>query len=234
MSDRNVAAVSVQLIRENRVLKNVYLWMTAGLALTGVVSLGVINNPPILSAIAGNPILFFGLIIAEVGLVMLLSARINRMSPQAATLAFTAYAILNGATLSLVLLRYTGQTVATAFFVTAGTFAASSIFGLTTRSSLAGAGSYLRMGVIGLIIAMVVNMFLGSGPLDYLISIAGVAIFVALTAYDTQMIKQMSEQLGDEVSDADFVRLSIIGALKLYLDFINLLILILRLFGSRD
>ena len=155
------------------------------------------------------------------------------MSTTSATLGFGAYAILNGITISVIFLAYTGQSIAATFFITAGTFAGMSLYALTTKRDLSGIGSYLFMALIGLIIASVVNFFLKSNALGYLISYAGVAIFLGLTAYDTQIIKRWSSQMSDSVSETDYIKISIMGALKLYLDFINLFLFFLRIFGRR-
>jgi hypothetical protein len=207
--------------------------MSLGLALTGVVALGIASNPRFAVALVSNPILFFGVIIAQFGLVMYLSARISTMSTGAATMGFAAYAALNGVTLSLIFLVYTGTSIASTFFITAGTFAAMSVYALTTRRDLSGLSSYLMMGLWGIIIASLVNMFLRSPGMDWLISFVGVALFLGLTAYDTQIIKRWNEEAGYTSDEAVFIRLSIMGALKLYLDFINLFLFLLRFFGRR-
>ena len=155
------------------------------------------------------------------------------LSPSAATLGFAAYAVLNGVTLSLIFLAYTGASIASSLFITAGTFAGMSIYAVMTKRDLSSLGHYLIMGLWGIIIASVVNMFLRSSALYWLLSYGGVALFLGLTAYDTQMIKRWSDELGSSPSEADFLRISILGALKLYLDFINLFLFILRIFGRR-
>ena len=219
---------------QRTVLKNVYLWMTAGLAITGVTATYVASNEALVGAIAGNPILLFGLIIGQLALVFFLSARIQTMTPMVVALSFAGYSLLNGATLSIVFLAYTGGSIARAFFLAAGMFAAMSVYAMTTRRNLASWGSYLFMGVIGLILASVVNMFLASAAFDWIISLAGVAIFLGLTAYDTQRILAMTDQWSEGMDETRFIQLSGLGALRLYLDFINLFLFLLRLFGSRD
>jgi len=208
--------------------------MTGGLALTGVIAVGVAGNETMVRALAGNPILFFGLILGELGLVFYLSARIMKMSASTATLSFTAYSVLNGITLSVIFLAYTGAEISLAFFTAAGTFAAMSLYAMTTKRDLSGFGHYLIMGLFGIIIASVINIFLQSSGLYYLISYLGVFIFLGLTAYDTQMIKQWNQQFGSSVSEEQYVKLSIMGALKLYHDFINIFLFLLRIFGSRN
>ena len=219
--------------RERSILKNVYIWMTAGLALTGVVAYWLTGNAAAMRAIVTNPMLFYGAMIGELVLVMFLSARIGAMSAAAATVAFAVYAALNGVTMSVIFLAYTGTTIALAFFTTAATFGAMSIYALTTKRDLSGIGHYLLMGLIGLIIASVVNMFLRSTPMYYLISYAGVALFMGLTAWDTQRITAMSRQFSGTVDEENYIKLSIMGALKLYLDFINIFLFLLRIFGRR-
>lgn len=212
-------------------LARVYGWMTVGLLLTAATALATISSPFMLDLVFSSPIVFYGLLIAELGLVWYLSARVMSMSTQTASALFLLYAALNGVTLSAVLLVYTASSAASVFLITALMFLATSVWGLTTGKDLSGWGSYLFMGLIGLIIAMVVNWFLGSSTMDYVISLIGVALFVGLTAYDTQKIQRMSQEVEGE---ATISRLAIVGALTLYLDFINLFLFLLRLLGRRD
>lgn len=221
-------------VRERNIIRNVYLWMTAGLALTGAVARTVASSNTLIRTLVGNPILFFGLIIGELVLVFFLSARINKMSATAATVAFAGYALLNGITLSLVFLAYTGQTVALAFFTTAATFGGMSVWGLVSRRDLSGMAHYLMMGLWGIIIASLINMFIGSSGLYYIISYIGVAVFMGLTAYDIQQIKRWDAAYGDSIDEEQYIKISIMGALKLYLDFVNMFLFILRIFGGRD
>jgi FtsH-binding integral membrane protein len=236
MSDNRpdmATAPSAAAERTRSLLRNVYLWMTGGLALTAVVALGVASNTDIIRAILSSRFLFFALLIAEVGLVWFLSARIAKLSPVAATVAFAAYAVLNGFTLSLILLIYTSASLATALFITAGTFAGMSVYASVTRRDLAKVGTYLVYGLWGIILASLVNLFLKSPVVDWIVSYVGVAVFLGLTAYDTQVIRRWSAEAGDSLSEADYIRFSILGALKLYLDFINLFLFFLRIFGRR-
>jgi hypothetical protein len=219
---------------QRTVLKNVYLWMTAGLAITGLTATYVASNERLVTMIAGNPVLFFGLIIAELVLVFYLSARVHTMTPMVATLSFAGYALLNGVTLSIIFLAYTGASIARAFFLAGGMFAAMSLYAMTTRRNLASWGSYLFMGLIGLILASVVNIFLASAALDWIISLAGVAIFLGLTAYDTQRILALTNELAGGMSETRYIQLSALGALRLYLDFVNLFLFLLRLLGNRE
>jgi len=220
-------------LRERTILKNVYIWMSAGLFLTAVVAKLFVQTSLFIPFVS-NQLLFFAVIIAEFVLVIRLSSRIMNMSVGQAAGSFAAYSILNGITLSTIFVVYRIGTIYTAFFVTAGTFAAMSLWALTTKRDLSGLGHFLMMGLFGIIIASVVNIFLRSSGLDFLISYAGVAVFTLLTAYDTQRIKAMSNQMSYNSDEATFTRLSIMGALKLYLDFINMFLFILRIFGRRS
>ncbi|MDA3852379.1 MAG: Bax inhibitor-1/YccA family protein [Spirochaetaceae bacterium] len=220
-------------VRERSIFKNVYMWMTAGLALTGLVAWYVGHNVQILNTLLSNRMLFFGLIIGELIMVMTLARRITTMSVNKATVLFGAYAMLNGVTLSPLLLVYTGQDISLAFFTTAATFAGVSLWAMTTDKDLSGFRHYLIMGVWGLIIASLINYFVQSPMMYYLISYIGVAVFIGLTAYDTQQIQKWNNQLGENADEAMVTRLSILGALKLYLDFINIFLFMLRIFGRR-
>jgi FtsH-binding integral membrane protein len=220
-------------VRERSLIKNIYLWMTAGLALTGVVSLWMVSNPARVVSMLQSGI-FWALILGEFALVFFLSARIMSMSPQAATLSFAAYSILNGITLSGLFLVYTRASLTSTFFITSATFAGMSLYAATTKKDLSGYGHYLIMGLWGIIIASVVNIFMKSPGLYYLVSYAGVLVFCGLTAYDTQMILRMSRTYSGSISGDDYIRFSVIGALKLYLDFINMFIFFLRIFGRRE
>ena len=214
-------------------MRRVYLWMTLGLLTTAIVAFGVAATPPLLNLIVTNPILFYGALIGELILVFVFSAAVNRMSPAVATLIFFGYAALNGVTLSLIFLIYTGTGIAVSFFATASMFAAMSIVGYTTKIDLSKFGSLLMMGLIGMIIASVINWFLASSTLYWIITYAGILLFIALTAYDTQWIKNATTQAvmqGDAQMES---RVGLMGALRLYLDFINLFLLILRIVGGR-
>jgi len=220
-------------VKERSLLKNVYMWMTAGLALTAVVSLWMVSNPQRIVYLFQSKLIWVFLI-AEFILVFFLSARIMNMKPQTAVLSFTAYSILNGITLSGIFFLYTAVSIASTLFITAGTFAAMSLYAVTTKRDLSKMGSYLMMGLIGIIIASVVNIFLKSPALYWVVSYAGVLVFCGLTAYDTQNILRMSREYSGSIAEEDYIRFSIIGALKLYLDFINMFIFFLRIFGRRN
>ncbi len=216
----------------NAFLRGVYWWMTAGLALTGVMAWLVYNSPTMRQIIFGNQMIFFGFIIAEVGLVIFLSARIQRLAGSTATMLFMLYSALNGATFSVFLMAYTMPSVATVFFITAGTFGATSLYGLVTKRDLTSLGGFMMMGLIGIIIASIVNLFMQNPMVYMVISYVGVIVFVGLTAYDTQRLRVMGESV--PANDPEAVRRgTIMGALTLYLDFINLFIMLLRIFGER-
>ena len=210
-------------------LRRVYGWMFAGLALTGLVALAMASNPPLVIGFARNPVLFFGLMIGELGLVVWLSARVLKMSPAAAIGAFVAYAALNGVLFSVLFLAYTATSIATTFFITAGMFGALALFGTVTKKSLAGIGSFVSMGLIGLILAMIVGMFVHSDALQFAISIIGVIVFTGLTAWDAQRLKTMAVTTPEGVVG----NVAILGALRLYLDFVNLFLFLLRFMGRR-
>ena len=212
-------------------LRMVYGWMCVGLGITAFVAVTVTGSPALVRTIASNQILFFALILAELGLVFYLSSRATRLAPSTAIGLFVLYAALNGVTMSLVLLMYTGASIATTFVVTAGMFGALALFGTTTKGSLAGAGHFFFMGLIGLILASVVGIFWHSEALQFLISVIGVIVFTGLTAWDAQRLKQMALAIPEGESGS----YAIVGALSLYLNFINLFLILLRFQGgSRD
>ena len=213
-------------------MRKVYVWMAMALAISGFTAYGVATSPGILQAIYGNQILFWGLVIAEFALVIGVSAAINKLSLTTATLMFVLYSVINGALLSYVFLAYTTSSVATVFFITAGTFAAMAFIGYTTKTDLTSMGKMLFMALIGLIIATIVNVFVKSSGFDLILSYVGVLIFVGLTAYDSQKIKQMLLQAPDAGESAQ--KIALLGALTLYLDFINLFLYLLRIFGKRE
>lgn len=230
----NTASYGSRSVSFPAVMKNVYLWMCFALAMTGLTAAAVATQPQILTAILTNRALFWGLMLGELGLVVYFSARIMHMSLTTAGLVFAAYSILNGVTMSFIFMAYTMESIATTFFITAGTFGAMSLIGYTTKRDLSTMGRILFMALIGVIIATVVNIFVGSSALQFGISILGVLIFTGLTAYDTQKIKMMVEMYGDQ-PDEGVMKLALLGSLSLYLDFINLFLYLLRFFGnSRD
>ena len=213
-------------------MRKVYVWMTLALVITGVTAYGVATSPGLMMAIATNKLLFWGLIIAEFGLVVAISAAINKLSLTTATLLFVLYSVINGATLSFIFASYTMSSIASVFFITAGTFAVMAVIGYTTKKDLTSMGKILFMALIGIIIATIVNIFLKSTGLQMIVSYLGVLIFVGLTAYDSQKIKQMLLMAPDAGEGAQ--KIALLGALSLYLDFVNLFIYLLRIFGRRE
>jgi uncharacterized protein len=211
-------------------LWKVYSWMAIGLGLTAVVAFLVAGSPEVLRTLVGNRLVFFGLVIAELGLVFYLSARAARLAPGVAAGLFALYSALNGITLSVVLLAYTGESVTTTFVVTAGMFGALALFGSTTKKSLAGAGQFFMMGLVGVILASIVGVFWHNDALQFLISVVGVIVFTGLTAWDAQRLRRMALAL----PEGQVGGYAIVGALSLYLDFINLFLLLLRFTGRRD
>jgi len=215
----------------NTFFRKVYLWMTAGLAVTALASFLMLSSQSAQQFLFGNRMVFYGLIFAELGLVIAMSAAINRISAATATLMFLGYSALNGVTFAAVFLIYTQSSIASAFFVTAGTFGAMSLYGYATKRDLTGLGSFMFMGLVGIIIASVVNMFLHSEMIYWITSYIGVFVFVGLTAYDTQKIKQIGQ--AGFANEQDRHKAAILGALRLYLDFINLFLMLLRIMGNR-
>jgi FtsH-binding integral membrane protein len=212
-------------------IRRVYNWMGLGLTVTALVALYTASNSALLGLIFGNSLVFFGLIIAQLGLVILLSGAINRLQASTATLLFILYSALTGLTLSVVFLAYTRASIASTFLVTAGTFGAMSFYGYTTQRDLTGWGSFLFMGLIGIILASVVNIFFHNEMVYWVVTYAGILIFVGLTAYDTQALKEMARAgFADEETQR---KSAVMGALKLYLDFINLFLMLLRVMGNR-
>ena len=225
---RSIAGKAIQ----TTLFRSVYVWMTLALAITGFVALYVAQSYTLINAMAQNNILFWGLLIAEVALVMYLSARIHRISFTTATVLFIAYSVLNGVTMSVLFMVYTMSSIATTFFVTAGTFGATALYGYVTKKDLTRIGSLCIMGVIGLIIASLVNLFLHNSMMDLIISYIGVLLFVGLTTYDSQKIKQLLS--GDDIEVNETTqKIALMGSLTLYLDFINLFIYLLRILGDR-
>jgi FtsH-binding integral membrane protein len=214
-----------------RYITKVYLWMSLALIITGGVAVWTASNPDLIALFLGNKYVFIGLLISEFLLVAFLSGWVKRMSPEVASLVFLSYSALNGFTFSVIFLTFTMSSIATTFFITAGTFALMSIYGYFTNTDLTRWGNLLIMALFGLVIASFINLLYQSETLDWITTYAGIFIFVGLIAYDTQKIKQMNI-IGNEGSDDD-KREAIIGALTLYLDFINLFLKLLRLFGRR-
>lgn len=213
-------------------MRKVYLWMTLALMITGITAAGVANSPNILALIYSSQVVMWGIIIAEFGLVIYISARLEKLSLSTATTLFALYSILNGVMLSSIFLLYSTAIISKVFFITAGTFGVTVLYGYATKKDLSSLGNILFMALIGLVIATVVNVFMKSAMFDLILSYIGVIIFVGLTAWDSQKIKHMMmvQQDADESSQ----KLALIGALSLYLDFINLFLYLLRIFGRSN
>jgi FtsH-binding integral membrane protein len=216
----------------NDFVRSVYNWMCIGLALTGVTAFFVSNNETMRHLVFGNQLIFFGLIIAELVMVFSLVSRVNKMSASTATSLFVVYSVLNGVTLSFVFLVYTSASIVSTFFICSATFLACSIYGWTTKRDLTSFGGFLLMGLFGIIIASLVNMFIRSSAMHMLISYIGVFVFVGLTAYDTQKLKNMALSQPAGLDGAVIRKGAIMGALSLYLDFINLFLFLLRILGQ--
>jgi len=221
-------------VRVNEFVRSVYNWMAIGLGLTGLVAFYVASSETLLRLIFSNQLIFFGLIIGELALVFTISARVNKMQASTATSFFLLYAALNGATLSAIFLIYTRSSITSTFFICAATFVASSIFGMVTKRDLTSMGQFMFMGLIGIVIASVVNLFVRSSGMSLIVSYIGVIVFVGLTAYDTQKLRTMAISQPDGLDGGTIRKGAILGALTLYLDFINLFLMLLRILGSRN
>jgi FtsH-binding integral membrane protein len=227
--DRPLAASLPVDERITTFLRSVYGWMCGGLAITAFTASVIASSPAIVVAVASNRLLFWGLMIAQLGIVFVLSARVEKLAASTAALLFIAYSALTGVTFSFVLLAYTGESVASTFFITAGMFGAMAAYGTTTKRSLAGFGQFLFMGLIGVVLASIVGIFWHNDAFQFVLSFIGVIVFTGLAAYDAQRLKSMALALpGGQIG-----AYAIVGALALYLDFINLFLFLIRLTGSR-
>jgi FtsH-binding integral membrane protein len=231
MAQTSIARPGAEVL-VNDFIRSVYNWMAIGLGLTGLIALYTSSSKTMLGLIFGNPFIFFILIAAELGLVFAISGRIQRMSAGTATSLFVIYSALNGLTLSFIFLAYTRSSIVSTFFICGATFIGCSVFGWTTRKDLTSWGSFLFMGLIGIIIASVVNIFIRSSAISMIISYIGVIVFVGLTAYDTQKLKNMALTQPAGLEGGVVRKGAILGALSLYLDFINLFLMLLRIFGQ--
>ena len=234
MYNNVVSSSQAQAQASTLFLAKVFNWMALGLALTGLTAFFVAHSQAAIQVFVLNPVMRWGVILGELGLVFYLSARIQRISPQAATALFFVYAALNGITLSVILLIYTATSVASTFFITAGMFGAMAIYGLVTKKDLSTMGSFMFMGLIGMILASVVNIFMQSSMMSWVISGIGVIVFTGLTAYDVQKITQIGASGIMRSGEAAIRKGAIMGALALYLDFINLFLSLLHFLGNRE
>ena len=235
MEDKNVVNYTSTASRPAAfavLMRDVYAWMALALSLTGLMAMFVVQQPQLVQLIFANRFVFYGLLLAEVGLVMYLSAYLMEMSFAKAGILFVLYSILNGATLSCVFFVYTTESIAVTFFVTAGMFGALALLGTFIKRDLSSFGRFLYMALIGLIIASVVNLFFASSTLYWITTYAGVFIFIGLTVYDTKKIRELLYLYGEERNE-ESMKMALIGSLQLYLDFINLFLYLLRIFGRR-
>jgi FtsH-binding integral membrane protein len=215
------------VIAQNTLIRQVYAWMGGGLLITALLAMVTVSSPILLNAVLGNRLVFYGLIIGELGLVITISRAINKLGASIASLLFILYAALNGITMSVIFAIYTAESITSTFVITAATFGTMSAYGYLTKRDLTGWGSFLFMGLIGVVIASLVNIFTRSSSAAWIISAVGVIVFTGLTAYDTWKIKAMA------TAGAEGRKPAILGALTLYLDFINLFLMLLRLLGNR-
>lgn len=211
-------------------MRGVYWWMFGGLAVTAVVALAIASSPAAVGTLVRVPLLFWGVVILQLVLVVFLSARVAKLAPSTAGTLFLAYSALTGVTFSLILLAYTGASVASAFFVTAGMFGALAVYGSVTKRDLTGMGRFMFMGLVGLVLASIVSIFWRNDAMQFVMGVVGVLVFSGLTAYDTQRLRAMALQLQGEQTGS----YAVVGALSLYLNFVNLFLSLLRLFGRRD
>lgn len=225
-----VQILTAKQVQVRNLLRNTYLYMTGGLLLTALVALLTIQSPFLLR-LATRPGVLLVVILGNLGLVFYLSARIMRISAQNAGWLFALYSALNGFTFSMIFLVYTGQSIFQTFLIAGGAFGGMSVYALTTKKDLSGMGKYLMMGLGGVIIASLVAMFMPTSGFSMMVSLVALILFMGLTAYDTQMIRRWGDACGNSISNDDYKRLSIRGALKLYLDFINIFLLLLRFLG---
>ena len=230
----NNSVLSSAVSRENVFLKKVYLWMASALVLTGAVAYLVASNERIMMSFYTNPVLLITLVIAEFVICIILSSKVERLSQTSAFLLFYGYAALNGMMLSSVVYLYSGSNILPlSFATTAVVFTVASLYGTFTKRSIKGWGGWLSMALLGLIIVSFINVFIGSSGLDYLISLIGVLLFTLITAWDTRKICDMNASYGDSMTEAELNKISLLGALSLYLDFINVLLYIIRLYARR-
>ena len=228
VQDECLATIRLQ----NAFINRVYGWMCAGLALTGALAWLLAADQRLIQAIASNQLLFFGICLAELLLVLGLTAAINRISAVAATVGFLAYAVLNSVLFSMIFLLYTGESIAATFFATSLTFGAASLYGYLTKRDLSTVGRFVFMALCGFLIGTLINLFWANSTLYWILTYCGIFIFAGLTAYDTQKIRAMA-LAASRIDGETSRKIAIMGALALYLDFINLFLLLLRLFGRR-
>ncbi len=234
MNDKKSIVLRDVKVRENALMKNVYLWMILGLAVTAGVSFAVSQSVTLMRFVLLNPLVTIGVFVAQIILVIMLSGRVERLRTGTAISLFIGYSALTGVTLSSIFLAFTGTSIAISFVSALSVFAAGAIYGAVTKKNLRSWGGFLTMGLFGLVIASLINMFFASSGLNFLVSIVGVVLFTALTAWDSQRIADMNAQYGQEMTSEELTKIGILGALDLYLDFINIFLYLLRIFGRSD
>lgn len=238
LSEKDFSSKTSSIVYENEqaqstLMRNVYIWMTLALAVSGATAWYVANSYNLLNAIFSSSWGFLGLVVAELVLVWILAGMIQKLSFLMAGIMFVVYSVVNGLTLSCIFVAYTTESIASTFFITAGMFAAMALIGTFIKKDLSGLRRFLLMALIGLIIASVVNIFLGSSTMYWIITYVGVLLFTALTVYDAQQIKNMIALYGNDVNEST-QKIALLGSLTLYLDFVNLFLYMLRIFGNRD
>ncbi len=227
--------LSNSALRENSLIKNVYLWMALGLTITGVVAFAVSQNISLLRFFNTNPFMLFAVLIAQFAIVMVLSGRLQQLKTSTAMGLFIAYSVVNGISLSSLFIIYTGAVLAQAFLSTAAMFLGATFFASVTKKNIASWGGYISMGLWGLLVALLINMFFpNSSTFTLMVSVIGIVLFVGLTVYDTARIKSINSTYGREMNNEEFVKIGIIGALNLYLDFLNIFLYVLRILGIKN
>lgn len=235
MTNKKQMILSNSALRENSLIKNVYLWMSLGLVITGVVAFAVSQNMTLLKLFNTNPFMLFAILIAQFAIVMVLSGRLQQLRSSTAMGLFIAYSVVNGISLSSLFIIYTGVVLTQAFLTTAAMFLGATLFASVTKKNIASWGGYLTMGLWGLLVAMLINMFFpNSSTFTLMVSIIGVVLFMGLTVYDTARIKSINSTYGREMNNEEFVKIGIIGALNLYLDFLNIFLYVLRILGIKN
>lgn len=234
MSENKELVLRDVKLRENALMKNVYLWMILGLAVTAGIAFFVSTSEAALRFIFLNPIVTIAIFIAQLVLVMVLSGRVERLSTGAAVGTFLGYSALTGVTLSSIFLAYTGTSIAVAFMSALSVFIGGAIYGAVTKKDLRSWGGYLTMGLFGLIIASLLNMLFRSSGLDLIVSVIGVVLFTGLTAWDSQRVSDINREYGPSMTSEELTKLGILGALSLYLDFLNIFLYLVRIVGRSD
>ncbi len=234
MNEKKAIVMRDVKLRENILMKNVYLWMILGLAVTAGISFAVSQSITLMRFVLLNPLVTIGIFIAQIVLVVMLSGRVERLRTGSAIALFLGYSALTGVTLSSIFLAYTGTSIAIAFVSALSVFAGGAIYGAVTKKSLKSWGGFLTMGLFGLIVASFINLLFASSGLNFLVSIVGVVLFTGLTAWDSQRIADMNAQFGQDMTNEELTKIGILGALDLYLDFINIFLYLVRIFGRSD